>query len=116
MFFMRNEYMENIYNYIDNSWVKSSATEFIDVINPATQELLTQTPLSLIDDVERAALSAANAFHDWKRTPVTERVQYLFKLKNALDDHFEELSRLITIECGKSLDESHGVMRPAIWT
>jgi len=106
--------MENIYNYIDNSWVKSSATEFIDVINPATQELLTQTPLSLIDDVERAASSAANAFHDWKRTPVTERVQYLFKLKYALEDHFEVLSRLITIECGKTLEESHGEMRRAI--
>ncbi|OGO11923.1 MAG: methylmalonate-semialdehyde dehydrogenase (acylating) [Chloroflexi bacterium RBG_16_47_49] len=106
--------MENIYNYIDNSWVKSTATEFIEVINPATQELLTQTPLSSIDDVERAALSAANAFNDWKRTPVTERVQYLFKLKNALDDHFEELSRLITIECGKTLEESHGEMRRAI--
>jgi malonate-semialdehyde dehydrogenase (acetylating) / methylmalonate-semialdehyde dehydrogenase len=106
--------METILNYIGNEWVKSSATEFIDVINPATKELLGKTPLSPASDVDRAAQAAARAFPDWKLTPVTERVQYLFKLKNALEDHFEELSRLVTIECGKTLDESHGEMRRAI--
>ena len=106
--------METVLNYIDNEWVKSSATEFINVINPATKELLGKTPLSPPLDVDRAAQAAARAFPDWKLTPVTERVQYLFKLKNALEDHFEELSRLVTIECGKTLDESHGEMRRAI--
>jgi len=106
--------MDSIYNYIGNSWVKSSASEFIDVINPATQELIARTPLSHEDEVEQAALAASYAFNDWKRTPVTERVQYLFKLKNALEDNYEELSKLITIECGKTLEESHGEMRRAI--
>jgi malonate-semialdehyde dehydrogenase (acetylating)/methylmalonate-semialdehyde dehydrogenase len=106
--------MESIYNYIGNSWIKSSASEFIDVINPATQELIARTPLSPDDEIEKAALSASSAFNDWKRTPVTERVQYLFKLKNALEDHYEDISRLITIECGKTLEESHGEMRRAI--
>ena len=46
--------------------------------------------------------------------PVVERVQYLFKLKALLDTHFEELSRAITMECGKTLAESRGEMRRAI--
>ena len=106
--------METILNYIDNSWIQSGTSEFIEVVNPATQELIAKTPLSTVEEVDRAALSASKAFLDWKRTPVTERVQYLFKLKNALDVHFEELSRLITIECGKTLEESRGEMRRAI--
>jgi len=106
--------MESILNYIDNSWIQSTALEFVEVINPATQELIAKTPLSTLEEVNHAALSASKAFIDWKRTPVIERVQYLFKLKNALDQHFEELSRLITIECGKTLEESRGEMRRAI--
>jgi malonate-semialdehyde dehydrogenase (acetylating)/methylmalonate-semialdehyde dehydrogenase len=106
--------METVLNYIANEWIKSSATDFIDVINPATQELLGKTPLSPSAEVNQAAEAAIRAFPAWKRTPVTERVQYLFKLKNALEDHFIELSRLITMECGKTLDEARGEMRRAI--
>jgi malonate-semialdehyde dehydrogenase (acetylating)/methylmalonate-semialdehyde dehydrogenase len=106
--------METILNYSGKQWFKSEASEFIDVFNPATQELLAKTPLSPLAELERAAQEAADAFSDWKHTPVTERVQYLFKLKNALEGHFDELSRLITIECGKTLDESRGEMRRAI--
>ncbi len=106
--------MDNVLNFVDNSWVKSSAIEFIDVINPATQELLGKTPLSPAEEIDMAAQAAYRALSDWKRTPVTERVQYLFKLKNAMEGHFEELSRLVTIECGKTLEESRGEMRRAI--
>ncbi len=106
--------MDTVLNYVSNAWVTSKASEFIDVINPATQELLGRTPLSSAEEVDKAAEAAAAALLDWKRTPVTERVQYLFKLKYKLEQHFEELSRLITIECGKTLEESHGEMRRAI--
>jgi malonate-semialdehyde dehydrogenase (acetylating)/methylmalonate-semialdehyde dehydrogenase len=106
--------MKTIYNFIGNQWIESKATEFVEVINPATQELLAKTPLSAIEEVDQAAIVAAEASIEWKKTPVTERVQYLFKLKNALEEHFEELSRLVTIECGKTLDESRGEIRRAI--
>ena len=106
--------MEKILNYIDNSWIQSTASEFIEVFNPATQQLLTKTPLSPVEEVDKAASAASKAFPDWKHTPVTERIQYLFRLKNKLEEHFEELSRLVTIECGKTLEESRGEMRRAI--
>jgi malonate-semialdehyde dehydrogenase (acetylating)/methylmalonate-semialdehyde dehydrogenase len=106
--------MDTIFNYINNTWNRSNASEFIDVINPATQELISKTPLSIKEEVDLAVVSAAKAFPEWKQTPVAERVQYLFKLKNGMEEHFEELSRLITVECGKTLDESRGEMRRAI--
>jgi malonate-semialdehyde dehydrogenase (acetylating)/methylmalonate-semialdehyde dehydrogenase len=106
--------MEIVYNYLNNTWEKSSAPDHIEVINPATQEILAKTPLSSVDETNQAIVAAEKGFPEWRATPVTERVQYLFKLKNALEEHFEELSRLITIECGKTLDESRGEIRRAI--
>jgi malonate-semialdehyde dehydrogenase (acetylating)/methylmalonate-semialdehyde dehydrogenase len=106
--------MKKVYNYIANQWIESTASETVEVHNPATQELLAKTPLSSLEEVDRAATTAANAFVEWKKTPVTERVQYLFKLKSSFEEHFDELSRLVTIECGKTLDESRGEIRRAI--
>ena len=57
-----------------------AATERIPVINPATLEEIGRTPLSPASEVDQAAMAAGKAFPAWRRTPVTERVQYLFKL------------------------------------
>jgi malonate-semialdehyde dehydrogenase (acetylating)/methylmalonate-semialdehyde dehydrogenase len=101
-------------NYIQGSWRESAATERIPVINPATGEELARTPLSPASEVDQAAGAASRAFQSWRRTPVTERVQYLFRLKGLLEAQFEDLSRTITTECGKTLAESRGEMRRAI--
>jgi malonate-semialdehyde dehydrogenase (acetylating)/methylmalonate-semialdehyde dehydrogenase len=101
-------------NYINGQWCTSSATEYLDVINPATTEVLAKVPLSPASEVNQAAEAAAEAFVNWRRTPPTERVQYLFKLKNLLEENLEDLARTITLECGKTLAESTGEMRRAI--
>ncbi len=101
-------------NYINGEWCPSKATEFLDVVNPATAEVLTQVPLSPKDDVEVATVAAETAFTSWRRIPPTERVQYLFKLKFLLEEHIDELSRTITLECGKTLAESKGEWQRAI--
>jgi malonate-semialdehyde dehydrogenase (acetylating)/methylmalonate-semialdehyde dehydrogenase len=64
--------------------------------------------------VDLATQAALKAFPSWRNTPPVERVQYLFKLKVLMDENFEELSRMITIECGKILDEAKGEIRRAI--
>ena len=56
----------------------------------------------------------SRAFPAWRRTPVTDRVQFLFKLKALLERHFDDISRTITLECGKTLAESRGEMRRAV--
>ena len=101
-------------NYVGGTWTSSGATETFPVMNPATGEELARTPLSTSREVADAVDAARRAFPAWRRTPVTDRVQYLFKLKGLLEEHFQDLSRTITMECGKTLVESRGEMRRAI--
>ncbi|MBI4548725.1 MAG: CoA-acylating methylmalonate-semialdehyde dehydrogenase [Ignavibacteriae bacterium] len=101
-------------NYIGGEWVSSSALQHLDVVNPATAEPMCRVPLSTAKEVDNAARAAAAAFVQWRRTPPTERIQYLFKLKNLLEENLDDLARTITMECGKTLAESKGEMRRAI--
>ena len=101
-------------NYVQGEWQQSAAVESLAVINPATGEELGRTPLSPAAEVDAAVQAARRAFPGWRRVPVTERIQYLFKLKGLLEDQFEDIARTITLECGKTLGESRGEMRRAI--
>src|SRR5262245_47976090 len=103
-----------IKNFISGEWRVPSSSEFLDVSNPATAEMLGRVPLSPAAEVDAAVQAAARAFPEWRRTPVTDRVQFLFRLKGLLHQHFEELARTITIECGKTIGESRGEMQRAI--
>jgi malonate-semialdehyde dehydrogenase (acetylating)/methylmalonate-semialdehyde dehydrogenase len=105
--------MIEIRNYYQGRWARGTCSG-LAVHNPATAELLGETPLSPPEVVGAAADSAQAAFAEWRRVPVTERVQYLFRLKALLEEQVEELARTITIECGKTLGESRGEMRRAI--
>ena len=101
-------------NYVDGQWIKSRAPEALPVVNPATGEELARTPLSSSGELDVAVTAAAAAFLTWRRIPVVERVQPLFKLKTLLEQHLEELAATITKECGKTLAESRGELRRAI--
>jgi len=101
-------------NYIRGEWIRDNSVQQLEVINPATNQVLGHVLLSPPEVVDQAALAAAEAFKEWRRTPATERIQYLFKLKQLLEAHFDELSRTITLENGKTLKESQGEMRRAI--
>jgi malonate-semialdehyde dehydrogenase (acetylating)/methylmalonate-semialdehyde dehydrogenase len=103
-----------MHNYIEGQWRSSGATETLPVINPATGEELGRTPLSPAAEVDQAARAAAAAFPAWRRVPVGDRIQYLFRLKPILEDNIEDLARTITMEAGKTLAESRGEMRRAI--
>lgn len=101
-------------NYINGEWCASKATEFLSVVNPATAQVLAFVPLSLPSDVDAAAKAAAAAFVGWRRTPPTDRVQYLFKLKHLLEENLDDLAETITLECGKTLSESKAELQRAI--
>jgi malonate-semialdehyde dehydrogenase (acetylating) / methylmalonate-semialdehyde dehydrogenase len=104
----------DLQNYVHGAWRRSATQEYVDVLNPATAELLARTPLSTAQDVDAAVQAAADAFPAWRRTPPGERVQYLFKLKNLLEEHIGEIARLITVENGKTLAEAKAEMRRGI--
>ncbi|MBN1689567.1 MAG: CoA-acylating methylmalonate-semialdehyde dehydrogenase [Dehalococcoidia bacterium] len=104
----------DILNYTGGKWLPSKSSEMQDVINPATGEVLGRVRMSTAEEVKNTVDAAADAFPAWRRTPATERVQCLFKLKSLLEDHFEELSRMTTMECGKTLEEARGETRRLI--
>src|SRR5438132_6060549 len=101
-------------NYIGGKWKRSRASEFLDVRNPATAETMVRVPLSPPDEVDEAVQAAQAAFPDWRRTPPVQRVQYLFKLKRLLDEHFDEIARLTVNECGKTMDEARGELQRGV--
>ncbi|HET9589191.1 MAG TPA: CoA-acylating methylmalonate-semialdehyde dehydrogenase [Anaerolineales bacterium] len=103
-----------ILNYINGEWIKPQVTEHYDVINPATGQVIARTPLSGPADVDSAASAAAAAFPAWRRTPVQDRVQYLFRLRDLLRANLDEIGRTITNECGKTFEEAKAEMVRAI--
>ncbi len=105
---------EVVLNYIGNEWKRSRSEDLARVLNPATLEEMALVPLSPREEVNEAAQAAAAAQVEWRQVPPTERVQVLFKLKTLLEDHLEDIARTITMECGKTLEESRGEMRRAI--
>ena len=101
-------------NFIGGEWVESSATSYHEVVNPATGEVLGQTPLSGAADVDQAVAAARDAFTTWRRVPPVVRARYLFKLKALMEERFEDLAASVTRENGKTLHESRGSVQRAI--
>ncbi len=101
-------------NFVNGTWQRSAAAEFLDVHNPATTEMIVRVPLSGRAEVDAIAQAAHVAFESWRRTPPNERIGYLFKFRSLLDAHFDEIARLITQECGKTLAEARAEMRRAV--
>jgi malonate-semialdehyde dehydrogenase (acetylating)/methylmalonate-semialdehyde dehydrogenase len=106
--------VDQLKNFINGHWESPGSTQSVAVTNPATGETVAHTPLSSPADVDRAAQAASAALADWRRTPATERVQPLYRLKGLLERDFDEIARTITIECGKTLAESRGELQRAV--
>jgi malonate-semialdehyde dehydrogenase (acetylating)/methylmalonate-semialdehyde dehydrogenase len=101
-------------NFIGGRWVPSHAVEFFDVHNPAVGETIGRTPLSTAADVDAAVAAASRAFPAWREMPVNGRAQVLYRFKALLEQHVDELARIVTTEHGKTLDEARGSVRRGI--
>jgi len=100
-------------NYVGGEWVESQG-ELHNIVNPATQKVIAQAPSSTEDELNKVVKEAKNAFPEWRTTPPVARVRYLFRLKELMEERFEELSRIQTMEHGKTIDESRGETRRGI--
>ena len=100
-------------NCINGEWVDSSGPRE-NVVNPATDKVIAHVPISTKSEIEAAVTAAQEAFPDWRRTPPLARVRCLFRLKELMEENFEELSRIQTMEHGKTIDESRGETRRGI--
>lgn len=101
-------------NYVDGEWVESKTKRFLDIHNPATGGVIGKVPLSTKEEVDKAIKAAHDAYWDWRATPPIVRARYMFKIKDLLEKHFEEVSRIATQEHGKAIDEARGETRRAI--
>ncbi len=95
-------------NYIGGEFVDSTSKEKIEILNPATLEVLGHTPLGKRKDIDKAVDAAKKAFKTWSKVPVIDRVQPLFKLKILLDENVDEIATLIVKEHGKTFKEAKG--------
>jgi malonate-semialdehyde dehydrogenase (acetylating)/methylmalonate-semialdehyde dehydrogenase len=101
-------------NFAGGRWVESRTASHLDVHNPATGEVIARTPLSTAEDLDTAVAAAKKAFPAWRDTPPVVRARAMFRFRNLLEEHFEELSRIVTTEHGKTLEESRGSVRRGI--
>jgi len=104
----------SVKNYINGSWVASKSGRAQAVMNPATGEQLAEVPLSTAAEVDKAVKAASEAFYEWRTTPPYTRARAMFKFKNLMEENFEELSRLVVKENGKTIDEARGEVRRSI--
>jgi malonate-semialdehyde dehydrogenase (acetylating)/methylmalonate-semialdehyde dehydrogenase len=100
-------------NYIGGEWVRSEGERY-EVLNPATQKVIAKAGLATRKEMNEAIEEARKAFPEWMSTPPVTRVRYLFRLKELLETNFESLSRIQTMEHGKTIDESRGETRRGI--
>jgi malonate-semialdehyde dehydrogenase (acetylating) / methylmalonate-semialdehyde dehydrogenase len=101
-------------HYYGGEWTEGKSADYREVVNPATGEKLARAPSARQQDVNAAVAGAATAYPAWRRTPAEDRIQYLFKMKQLLEDHVEELAQICTQENGKTVGESRAELRRAI--
>ena len=104
---------DDVPNYIDGDWTAPSE-EGREVVNPATNETVSTVGFSSAADVDEAVAAGEAAFETWRKTPVEERIQPLFRLKTLLEDHHDELAEVLVQEHGKTLGEAKGELRRGI--
>ncbi|KAG6553011.1 hypothetical protein Mapa_005348 [Marchantia paleacea] len=94
--------------FVGGEYLDSQAVEWIDVINPATQEVVSKLPLSTSQEFEAAMKAAREAFPKWRSTPVTTRQRIMLKLQELIRRDMDKLAANITTEQGKTLADSRG--------
>ena len=96
--------------YIDGKWIDSLGKGSIDVINPATEEIIGRVPVGSTKDVDKAVAAAKSAFDSWSKSSIEERIKLLNALSNAFKERGEELAQTITSEVGTPIGYSRVAM------
>ncbi|MGN1418241.1 MAG: CoA-acylating methylmalonate-semialdehyde dehydrogenase [Acutalibacteraceae bacterium] len=94
--------------FANGEWLESKTEKYMDIHNPSTGEVIAQTPCCTKDEVEYAIASAKEAFKTWSNVPVMKRTQVLYKFRELLIEHMDELALICATEHGKNLAESKG--------
>lgn len=93
---------------IDGKLVESTTTQWREVVNPATQEVLARVPFATAEEMNAAVASAKRAFQTWRKTPIGTRARIFLKYQQLIRDNMKELAAILTAEQGKTLPDAEG--------
>ncbi|KAL0357001.1 UNVERIFIED_CONTAM: Methylmalonate-semialdehyde dehydrogenase [acylating], mitochondrial [Sesamum calycinum] len=102
------KWKKRVPNLIGGRFIDSQSSTFIDVLNPATQEVVSRVPLTTKDEFKSAVAAAKEAFPSWRNTPITTRQRVMFKLQDLIRKNTDKLALNITTEQGKTLKDAQG--------
>lgn len=100
-------------HFIDGDWVESTVREWIEVENPATEEIIASVPRGTEADADRALTAAWTAQPEWEALPAIERAGLLKRLARLILQNRERLARIVIAEQGKPLAEARGEIEGA---
>ena len=99
---------------IDGEWKQSTSDKYISITDSSTGEVIAEVPSCTVEECEAAIASAQKAFESWSQLSMAKRVQYMFRWRDVLYAHKEELAVLCAKELGKTLNEARGDVQKAI--
>ncbi|MDX1787047.1 MAG: CoA-acylating methylmalonate-semialdehyde dehydrogenase [Psychrobacter sp.] len=100
--------MHHVKQLINGQFVDSNTSEWIDVTDPATQEVIAKVPQTTDDEINQAVAAAQTAFQTWRKTPITTRARIFLKYQALIRDHMDELAEILTAEQGKTIADARG--------
>ncbi|GAA1576182.1 NAD-dependent succinate-semialdehyde dehydrogenase [Kribbella sancticallisti] len=99
--------------FIGGSWRQASDGRTIDVLNPATEEVVASVPNATDSDLDEALTAAAAGFEVWRRTAPSDRAEVLDQAARLMLERVDEIAAILTEEQGKPLEEAAAEVRQA---
>ncbi len=93
---------------INGEFLPSASTHKLDVINPATQEVLAEVPFATPDEIDQAVAAASQAFQSWRKVPIPERARLMIRYQQLLKEHHDELAEILAEDNGKTFEDAKG--------
>ncbi|HDR9154793.1 TPA: CoA-acylating methylmalonate-semialdehyde dehydrogenase, partial [Burkholderia vietnamiensis] len=93
---------------IDGAFVESATSEWRDIVNPATQQVLARVPFATAAEVDAAVQAAHAAYATWKNTPISARMRIMLKFQALVRANQQRIAKTLTAEQGKTLPDAEG--------
>ncbi|AIW16529.1 CoA-acylating methylmalonate-semialdehyde dehydrogenase [Vibrio tubiashii] len=94
--------------FVGGEFCQSQSSQWIDVTNPATNEVIAKLPCATEDEMECAIVNAETVFHQWKNVAVSERARVMLRYQHLLKEHHDEIAEILSKETGKTTVDAKG--------
>ncbi|WP_227430496.1 CoA-acylating methylmalonate-semialdehyde dehydrogenase [Psychrobacter sp. I-STPA6b] len=100
--------MQQVKQLINGEFIDSKTSQWLDLTDPATQEVIAKVPQTTQDEINEAVAAAKEAFKTWRKTPITTRARIFLKYQELIREHMDELAEILTAEQGKTIADARG--------